>query len=106
MKGGRSMKEYSRCYIPTANAEYHEKLKERLEASENRIRDYLDRLIAGTETLPPSEYDGLLAKYHVELQRHEQITHELKAQKDSKGTEGYKERCCRKNRQQREKINN
>ena len=50
----------TKVYANTGN-EHRQEVALLLEASADRICDYLDRLHAGTGTLSPAEYDRLLA---------------------------------------------
>lgn len=54
-----------------------DELSRRLEASADRICNLQDRLMAGTSTLRPIEYDRLLDDYRAELVRYDRIDREL-----------------------------
>lgn len=55
----------TKVYANTGN-EHRQEVALLLEASADRICDYLDRLHAGTGTLKPAEYDRLLDAYRAE----------------------------------------
>lgn len=75
------MKNYvdrSRLHLDTVDKlDYRARLAARLEASADRICDYLDRLHAGTGTLSPAEYDRLLDEYRAEMVRYDRLDREL-----------------------------
>lgn len=87
-----------------ANSARCRELAQKLEASADRICDYMDRLKAGTSTLKPIEYDRLLAECRFEEQRYIQIDHELSgADKQLRLKEKQAQNLMR-NRKDREKI--
>ena len=75
------MRNRSTGYMPQNHTpdrrERHSLLAARLEASADRICDLQDRLMAGTSTLKPIEYDRLLDDYRAELVRYDRIDREL-----------------------------
>ena len=80
-KGDRIMKEVSdrrRLHLDTVDKlDYRALLAGQLEASADRICEYLDRLHAGTDTLRPIEYDRLLDAYRAEMIRYDRLDQEL-----------------------------
>lgn len=75
------MKNYvdrSRLHLDTVDKlDYRGRLAGQLEASDDRICKYLDRLRAGTGTLSPAEYDRLLDAYRAEVVRYDRLDREL-----------------------------
>lgn len=82
------MKDYtdrSRLHLDTIDKlDYRGRLAGQLEASDDRICDYLDRLRAGTGTLSPAEYDRLLDAYRAEVVRYDRLDRELEAMESPK----------------------
>ena len=66
----------TKVYANTGN-EHRQEVALLLEASADRICDYLDRLHAGTGTLSPAEYDRLLDAYRAEVIRYDRLDREL-----------------------------
>ena len=66
----------TKVYANTGN-EHRQEVALLLEASADRICDYLDRLQAGTGTLKPAEYDRLLDAYRAEMIRYDRLDQEL-----------------------------
>lgn len=66
----------TKVYANTGN-EHRQEVALLLEASADRICDYLDRLHAGTGTLKPAEYDRLLDAYRAEMIRYDRLDQEL-----------------------------
>lgn len=82
-----------------------ERLVSRLEISADRICDLQDRLMAGTSTLRPIEYDRLLDEYRAELVRYDNIDRELRQLEEPTKTEEYRAYHRNASKQQKNKIN-
>ncbi len=65
------------AHLTHENRIRRDELSRRLEASADRICEMQDRLMAGTSTLRPIEYDRLLDDYRAELVRYDRIDREL-----------------------------
>lgn len=87
-----------------ANSARCRELVRKLEASADRICDYMDRLKAGTSTLKPIEYDRLMAEYRFEEQRYSQIDNELSGADKQLCLKEKQAQNLMKNRKKREKI--
>ena len=66
----------TKVYVNTGN-EHRQEVALLLEASADRICNYLDHLHACTGTLKPAEYDRLLDAYRAEMIRYDRLDQEL-----------------------------
>lgn len=102
------MKDYtdrSRFHLDTVDKlDYRGRLARQLEASDDRICDYLDRLHAGTTTLSPAEYDRLLDAYRAEVVRYDRLDRELAVLESPKRYVN-KDLQRKRNEERRAKIN-
>lgn len=89
------MKEHNPRRVPTTyvtdKSQRRAQLAAQLEASADRICDYLDRLRAGISTLKPIEYDRLSDDYRAEKVHYDRIDRELQALEEPKKTKEYLE---------------
>lgn len=103
------MSDNNNRYIPMAHIvdrnKRRERLVSRLEISADRICDLQDRLMAGTSTLRPIEYDRLLDEYRAELVRYDNIDRELRQLEEPTKTEEYRAYHRNASKQQKNKIN-
>lgn len=102
------MRDYIRTIPETYVTEKSERIREltvRLEVSADRVCDFQERLMDGTDKLRPAEYDSLLDEYRAELVRYDRLDRELKTLEAPKKTPMDKEKRCKLNRERREKIN-
>lgn len=102
------MKNYvdrSRLHLDTVDKlDYRGRLAGQLEASDDRICKYLDRLRAGTGTLSPAEYDRLLDAYRAEVVRYDRLDRELAVLESPKRYVN-KDLQRKRNEERRAKIN-
>ncbi len=103
MKGGIIMRDYIRTI--TEVPDRRQELASQLEASADRICDFQERLMDGTDKLKPAEYDRLLDAYRAELVRYDRLDRELEVLETPKKALENKEKRCKLNRERREKIN-
>ncbi len=93
----------TKVYANTGN-EHRQEVALLLEASADRICDYLDRLHAGTGTLSPAEYDRLLDAYRAEVVRYDRLDRELAVLESPKRYVN-KDLQRKRNEERRAKIN-
>lgn len=93
----------TKVYVNIGN-EHRQEVALLLEASADRICDYLDRLHAGIGTLKPAEYDRLLDAYRAEMIRYDRLDQELAVLESPKRYVN-KDLQRKRNEERRAKIN-